>query len=142
MDGVQESKQKNERMYRELSFQGNSSTVMKRVSEMLVLRLKRAHKNLETIGYAANLCQHLDQTKDITSISIGDLRNVLNVLNIIVEVDATSTDQSEANEEVSKEEEIAKYQCGEYVACVWADDAGSNIHWHLRVVDRHDYDKD
>ena len=97
MDGVQESKQKNERMYRELSFQGNSSTAMKRVAEMLVLRLKRAHKNLETIGYPANLCQHLDQTKDITSISIGDLRNVFNVLNIIVEVDATSTDQSEAN---------------------------------------------
>ena len=141
MDGVPESKEKNERMYREVSFHGNSSTAMKRVAEMLFLRLKRAHKNLETIGYTTNLCQYLDQTKDISSISMGDLRNVLNGLNSIVEVDAISTDQSEATEEVSKEEEIAKYRRGKYVACVWADDAGSDINWHLQVVDRYDYDK-
>lgn len=40
---------------------------------------------------------------------MGDLRNVLNGLNSIVEEDATSTNQSEAIEEVLKEEEIIKY---------------------------------
>ena len=28
------------------------------------------------------------------------------------------------------------------MACIWADDAGSNINWHLGVVNRYDYDKD
>ena len=57
---------------------------------------------------------------------MGDLRNVLNGLNSIVEVDTTSTDESEATEEVSEEKEITKYQCREHVACAWADDASSN----------------
>ena len=52
---------------------------------------------------------------------MGDLRNVLNVPNSIAEVDTTSADKSEAIEEVLKEEEITKYQCGECVACVWVD---------------------
>ena len=44
---------------------------------------------------------------------MGDLRNVLNGLNSIFKVDTTCTNQSEATEEVSKEEEITKYQCGD-----------------------------
>ena len=90
-------------MYREVRFQRNSTTVMKRDAE--VFPLKRVHKNLETIDYATNLCQYLDQTKGISSISMGDPRNVMNVngLNSIAEVDTTSTDQNEATEEVSKE---------------------------------------
>ena len=73
---------------------------------------------------------------------MGDLRHVLNGLNSIVEVDTNSTDQSKATEEVLKEEEITKYQCGAHVACVWTNDAGSDINWHLGLVDRYDYDKD
>ena len=64
--------------------------------------LKRAHKNLKTLSYATQLCQYLDQTKGISSITMGDLRNVLNGLNSIAEVDATSTNQSEAIDEVLK----------------------------------------
>ena len=56
---------------------------MKRDAE--VFQLKCAHKNLETIEYATNLCQYLDQAKSISSASIGDFRNVLNGLNSIVE---------------------------------------------------------
>lgn len=64
--------------------------------------MKRAHKNLNTLHYATQLCQYLDQTKGISSITMGDLRNVLNGLNSIAEVDATSTNQSEAIDEVLK----------------------------------------
>ena len=32
------------------------------------------------------------------------------------------------------------YQCGEHVACIWTDDVGNNINWHLGVVDRYDHD--
>lgn len=54
MEAVPESKEKNERVYREVRFQRSSSTSMKRDAE--VFRLKR----LETIDYATNLCQYLD----------------------------------------------------------------------------------
>lgn len=64
--------------------------------------MKRAHKNLKTLHYATQLCQYLDQAKGISSITMGDLRNVLNGLNSIAEVDATSTNQSEAIDEVLK----------------------------------------
>ena len=118
MDAVLESKEKNERMYREVRFPRNCSTAMKRDEEMF--QLKPVHRNLETIDYATNLCQYLDQIKGISSIPTGDLRNVLNGLNSIVEVDTMPTDQSEATGEVSKEE-ITKYQREDHVACVWAD---------------------
>ena len=65
-------------------------------------------QNFETIDYATNLCQYLDQTNSISSILMGDLRNVLNGCNSIVEVDTTSTDQNEVTKEVSKEEVITK----------------------------------
>ena len=50
---------------------------------------------------------------------MGDRRYVLNGLNSIVEVDTTATDQSEATEEILKEEEITKYQCREHMACTF-----------------------
>ena len=106
MDAIPESKEKNEQMYCEVRFQRNSSTAMKKDAE--VFQLKHAHKNFETIDYATNLCQYLDQTNSISSILMGDLRNVLNGCNSIVEVDTTSTDQNEVTKEVSKEEVITK----------------------------------
>ena len=72
---------------------------------------------------------------------MGDLRNVLNGLNGIVDVDNTPKDQSVTTaEEARNENEIINYQCGEHVACIWADDVGNNINWHLGVVDRYDHD--
>ena len=139
MDYVPESKEKNEQMYRAVRFQRNSSTAMKRNAE--VFRLKRLHKNHEKIDYATNMCQYLDQTRGISSISMDDLRNVLNGPNSIVEVDATYTDQSEPTEEVSKEGKVTNYQCGEHVTCVRADNVSSDINWHLGVVNRYDYER-
>ena len=74
-------------MYRKVRFQRNSSTALKR--DAVVFRLKCAHKNLETIDYATNLCKYLDQSKGVSTLSMGDLRNVLNGLNGIVDVDNT-----------------------------------------------------
>ena len=54
MDSEPESKFKNERMYKEIRFQRNSSTSMKRDSA--VFRLKSCHKNLDTSDYATNVC--------------------------------------------------------------------------------------
>ena len=84
MEAVPESKLKNDRMYREIRFQRNSSTALKRDAK--VFRLKGAHKNLDTSDYASNLCQYLDHSKGGSNLSMGDLRNVLNGLNSIMMV--------------------------------------------------------
>ena len=123
MDAVPDSKVKNGRMYREVRFQRNSSTALKR--DAVVFRLKCAHKNLETIDYATNLCKYIDQSKGVT-LSMGDLRNVSNGLNGIVDVDNTPKDQSVTTAEEARNE-VINYQCGEHVACIWADDVGNNI---------------
>ena len=75
MENEPESPAKNERMYREIRFQRNSSQSLKK--EAAVFRLKRNGKNLETSEYASNLCQYLDQSRSVTNLTMSDLRNVL-----------------------------------------------------------------
>ena len=78
MKDTPESKDKNNRMFIEIRFHKNTSTTMRKNAE--VFRLKKNHQNIGTSDYASNLCQYLDQARDITRLSMGDLRNVLNGL--------------------------------------------------------------
>ena len=68
-------KEKNERLYREVRFQQNSSRTL--IKDASVFRLKRQHKNLESTEYAANLCQFLNQSRNVSNLTMGDLSNVL-----------------------------------------------------------------
>jgi len=64
MDEGHESKMKNERLYRQVRFQRNS-TSLKKNGEMF--RLKIHYLNLATSDYAANLCQYLDWSGNATN---------------------------------------------------------------------------
>ena len=141
MDSEPESKFKNERMYKEIRFQRNSSTSMKRDSA--VFRLKSCHKNLDTSDYVANLCAYLDHSRGATKLSMGDLRNVLNGLNTLSgpteAIDTAIEDKLSPSDSASNTQE-SSYVYGEHVACVWCDDVGNGINWHLGVVDKVDGD--
>ena len=143
MNSEPESISKNNRMYREIQFQKNSSTGIK--SDAAVFRLKRNHKNLDTSDYAANLCEYLNHARCSTKLSMCDLRNVLNGLNYSLpapEISVTSTfDQVNHGSvevcRVDKENETENcFTCGEHLACIWTEDVGDKINWHLGVADK------
>ena len=108
-----------------------------------VFRLKSCHKNLDTSDYAANLCAYLDHSRGATKLSMGDLRNVLNGLNTLSgpteAIDTAIEDKLSPSDSASNTQE-SSYAYGEHVACVWCDDVGNGINWHLGVVDKVDGD--
>ena len=79
METEPESEENNRRMYREVRFQKNTSQCLKK--EAAVFRLKRNSINLSTIEYSSNLSQYLDQSRNVTNLTMNDLRNVLTGLN-------------------------------------------------------------
>ena len=122
-------------MYREVRFQRNTSLSLKK--EAAVFRLKRSSKYLPTAEYATNLAKYLDQSRNVTNLTMNDLRNVLTGLNGAIanqnqeprvsevkQTESISTDQSKESSESSETEQLA-YQNGEHLACVWFDDVES-----------------
>ena len=117
------------------------STALKRDAE--VFRLKKDHKNLDTSDYAANLCQYLDQSRGVTNLSMGDLRNVLNGLNSISVPEHIPGSSGPVNEQTEEKPEESldevdvrqgeNYHYGEHIACVWTDDVVDPMNWHMGV---------
>ena len=77
---------------------------------------------------------------------MDDLWNVLNGLQGIstigkVPVAVPSNLNAEVIENISKTETDADDICfkyREYIACIWAEDVGDSLNWHLNVVDKYD----
>ena len=69
---------KNSRMYREVRYVRMTSLTLKKNAS--VFRLKKAGKNLETQMYAENLMQYLDDSRNIRTVTIADLNDVLSKL--------------------------------------------------------------
>ena len=132
MEQIPESKEKNQQMYIEVRFQKNTSKFFKK--DNAIFRLKRDGKNLPTSDYVFDLCLYFDQLCCVSSLSMGDLRNVLNSLksstidSVPQNVEESRYDDNEKNEE--------QYQIGEAVACIWQQDVGYNITWYLGIVDQ------
>ena len=144
MKDTPESKDKNNRMFIEIRFHENTPTTMSKNAE--VFRLKKNHQNIGTSDYALNLCQYLDQARDITGLSMGDLRNVLNGLQGISTIGKVSfavprNVNAEVIENMGKTEIDAvdkRFKYGEHIACVWAEAIGDSLNWHLGVVYKYD----
>ena len=77
---------------------------------------------------------YFDQSCHVSSLTMGDLRNVLNSLksstidSVPQNVEESRYDDKENNEE--------QFQIGEAVACIWQEDVGYNITWYLGIVDQ------
>ena len=79
METEPESEEKNRILYREVRLQKNTSQCLKK--EAAVFRLKRNSINLSTIEYSSNLSQYLDQSRNVTNLTMNDIRYVLTGLN-------------------------------------------------------------
>ena len=119
-------------MYIAVRFQKNTSKCLKK--DNAIFRLQRDGKNLPTSDYVFNVCLYFDQSCCVSSLSMGDLRNVLNSLksstidSVPQNVEESQYDDKENNEE--------QFQIGEAVACIWQEDVGYNITWYLGIVDK------
>ena len=119
-------------MYIEVTFQKNTCKFLKK--DNVIFLLKRIGKNLPTSDYVFNLCLYFDQLRCVSSLSMGDLRNVLNSLksstidSVPQNVEESRYDDKENNEE--------QFQIGEAVACIWKENVGYNIPWYLGIVDQ------
>lgn len=141
MESEPESTEKNNRMYKEIRFQRNSSQALK--NNAAVFRLKRNGKNLETSEYASNLVMYLDQSRNITNLTMDDLRNVLTGLSHINY--ETIENENEVVSDVSEclrnlaipteDASLPSYECGEHVACFWFDDVEGKYNWYLGVIE-------
>ena len=119
-------------MYIAVRFQKNTSKCLKK--DNAIFCLQRDGKNLPRSDYVFNLCLYFDQSCCVSSLSMGDLRNVLNSLksstidSVPQNVEESQYDDKENNEE--------QFQIGEAVACIWQEDVGYNITWYLGIVDQ------
>ena len=75
MSSCQDSNEKYSRLYLEVRYAKESSMSLKRTAS--VFRLKIGGKNLATDDYAANLCKYFDSAKACSTLTLGDLTNVL-----------------------------------------------------------------
>ena len=119
-------------MYIEVRFQKNTSKFLKK--DNTIFRLKRDWKNLPTSDYVFNLCLYFDQLRCVSSLSMGDLRNVLNILKSFT-IDSVPQNVEESRYD-DKENNEEQFQIGEAVACIWQDDVGYNITWYLGIADQ------
>ena len=71
-------KEKNSQLYVEVWYARTTSLSLKETAK--VFRLRRGGKKLETMEYATNLMEYLDDSKNMTSLTISDLNNVLGCL--------------------------------------------------------------
>ena len=71
-------KEKNSRLYVEVRYARTTSLSLKETAK--VFWLSRGGKKLETMEYATNLMEYLDDSKNMTSLTISDLNNVLGCL--------------------------------------------------------------
>ena len=118
-------------MYIAVRFQKNTSKCLKK--DNAIFRLQRDGKNLPRSDYVFNLCLYFDQSCCVSSLSMGDLRNVLNSLKSST-IDSVPQNVEESRYDKGNNEE--QFQIGEAVACIWQKDVGYNITWYLGIVDQ------
>ena len=106
-------------MYIEVRYARKTSLSLKESSP--IFRLKSNHKNLRTEEYAANLCQYLDNARNVGTISVTDLKTALLGLN---NLHVGNTD----SEGYGKE--------GEHVAIIEFDQSSKTYRWVLGIIDR------
>ena len=70
--------ERNSQLYIEVRYARSTSLSLKETAK--VFRLKRGGKKLQTNEYAQNLIEYLDDSKNMTSLTISDLNNVLGSL--------------------------------------------------------------
>jgi len=75
MSSCPSSKEKNKRMYVEVRYAKESSSSLKRTAA--VFKLKNGGQNLATEDYTTNLGKYFDSAKSCSTLTIGDLNNVL-----------------------------------------------------------------
>ena len=68
-------KVKNQRLYIEVRYAKSTSLTLPPTA--LVFRLKMAGRNLLTEDYANNLAQYLDDTQNVSSLTMNDLNTAL-----------------------------------------------------------------
>ena len=119
-------------MYIAVRFQKNTSKCLKK--DNAIFRLQRDRKNLPTSDYVFNVCLYFDQSCCVSSLSMGDLRNVLNSLKSST-IDSVPQNAEESQYD-DKENNEEQFQIGEAVACIWQEDVGYNITWYLGIVDQ------
>ena len=119
-------------MYIAVRFQKNTSKCLKK--DNAIFRLQRDGKNLPTSDYVFNVCLYFDQSCCVSSLSMGDLRNVLNSLKSST-IDSVPQNAEESRYD-DKENNEEQFQIGEAVACIWQEDVGYNITWYLGIVDQ------
>ena len=78
MNSCPESNDKNKHMYIEVRYARESSLSIKKAAS--VFKLKSGGKNLSTEDYATNLKNYFDNAKSCNTLTMGDLKNVLNGL--------------------------------------------------------------
>ena len=74
MEQIPEFKEKNQQMHIEVRFQKSTSKFLKK--DNAIFHLKRDGKNFPTSDNVLNLCLYFDQLRCVSSLSMGDLRNV------------------------------------------------------------------
>ena len=114
---------KNNRMYIEGRYLKNMCTRMK--SSAPEFRLRLGGKKLQADKLADNIHSYLDQARNVTTLTIGDLRNVLNGISCT----------QDAAPELREEHDVEDITVGEHVAAVWEDDNDGSLKWHLGVVE-------
>ena len=113
----------------EVRFQRNTSKIYK--TDAAVFRLK----NLTTMEYATNLCKYLDQSRSVTNLSIGDLRNVLTGLNG-ASLSNTNTGPRDDESTVSTVTSRTIIHLSMVnMLSIWYDDNLKCFDWTLGVVD-------
>ena len=132
MEQILESKEKNQQMYIEVRLQKNTSKSLKK--DYAIFCLKRDGKNLPTSDYVFNLCLYFDLSRCVSSLSMGDLRNVLNSLKSST-IDSVPQNAEESRYD-DKENNEEHFQIGEAVACILQEDVEYNITWYLGIVDQ------
>ena len=78
MTSCVESKEKNNRMYREVRYARITCLSLKETSS--VFQIRSGGKNLLTQDYADNLCQYLDDSSVVSTLSMSDFNNVLTAM--------------------------------------------------------------
>ena len=135
MDTTTESKEKVERLRKEIHYAKLTCTTMIKTST--ALKLTRNSKSLSSQEYADNLKSYLDTARSVKSLTINDLSNVLHGLSATsIPVNTSTSAASAPDYDPIHETSITdnSYKVGEHIAELWWE---SNMcMWHIGVVDK------
>ena len=128
-NGSISDEEKCKRLYAEVKYARSTSQTLK--TSAAVFRLRQKGKKLSIQEYAHNLCQYLDDTQAVSTLTLNDLNDVLS--NLKHQSIANSQQLNDAGvEEVCEQQKI---KVGMHIAVAWVE-SETNVNWHLGVVER------